>query len=143
MELLMSLPLKKPDEYGRYKCSMCHTWKLPEQYNKNKKQKTGLSYACRTCMTDHTRKYNLVTKYNITTAKFAEMLLEQGTKCACCQMSFEMQGKQLNRPHVDHNHKTGEIRNLLCGNCNLAAGKVKDSSAFAEQLASYLKKWNC
>ncbi len=143
MELLMGAPSKKPDEQGKYECSMCHIWKLPEDFNKNKKQKSGLSYACRKCATEHTRKFNLPSKYNITVAKYAEMLLQQGSKCDCCGMSFEIEGKQMNRPHVDHNHKTGEVRSLLCGNCNLAAGKVKDSSAFAEQLASYLKKWNC
>jgi hypothetical protein len=44
---------------------------------------------------------------------------------------------------VDHNHKTGAVRALLCGRCNLAAGNVLDSSERAMQLAKYLSMWNC
>ncbi len=139
----MALPAKQMNDEGKYCCSKCKQWKMPSEFNKNKSQKTGLSYACRSCMTEQTRKYNIPYKYGITAARFAEMLLEQGCKCACCGTSFEMEGKRHNRPHIDHNHKTGEVRSLLCGSCNLAAGKVKDSSLLAEQLASYLKKWNC
>lgn len=89
------------------------------------------------------RKYNLPAKYGITPAQYAEKLLAQGGKCACCGVAFSMDGKASERPCVDHNHTSGEIRDLLCGRCNLAAGNVKDSSLKAEQLAAYLKKWKC
>jgi hypothetical protein len=89
------------------------------------------------------RKYNLPTKYGITAGQFAEMLLAQGGKCACCAKQFDMEGKSSDRPCVDHNHTSGQVRDLLCGRCNLAAGNVLDSSEFADNLAAYLRKWNC
>jgi hypothetical protein len=98
---------------------------------------------CRPCSNVHVRKYNLPAKYGITSAKFAEMLLAQGGKCACCKQQFVMEGRKTERPCVDHNHATGEVRALLCGRCNLAAGNVMDSSIRAEQLAAYLKEWKC
>jgi hypothetical protein len=49
----------------------------------------------------------------------------------------------MQRAHIDHNHKTGQVRGLLCGLCNMAAGKVKDCSDIAQRLANYLKQWNC
>ena len=134
---------KTSDEQGRYRCSKCREWKEPSAFSKNKYQTTGLNYACKVCMRVETQKYNLPAKYGITTARFAEMLLAQGGKCACCGVQFKMEGNKTDRPCVDHNHNTNEVRDLLCGRCNLAAGNVLDSSIRAEQLASYLKKWKC
>ncbi len=134
---------KTPNSEGRFKCSKCKEWKNPSDFSKNRNQKTGLNYACKSCMKVHTRKYNLPTKYGITVLDFEEKLLKQNGKCACCGLQFNMDGKASERPCVDHNHDTQEIRDLLCGRCNLAAGNVLDSSLRAEQLAEYLKKWNC
>ncbi|NCX56768.1 MAG: hypothetical protein EBW87_06185 [Burkholderiaceae bacterium] len=134
---------KPTDEQGRYRCSKCREWKLPSAFSKNKNQLSGLNYACKPCMKVHTRKYNLPAKYGITAAQFAEKLLAQGGKCACCATPFNMEGRASERACVDHNHSTAEVRDLLCGRCNLAAGNVNDNSLLAEQLAAYLKKWNC
>ena len=134
---------KVANESGQYRCSLCKEWKAPAEFNKNKYQTSGLSYACRPCMKVQSRRYNLPAKYGITAGDFATMLLAQGGKCACCKSGFDMEGKASVRPCVDHNHKTGEVRALLCGRCNLAAGNVLDSSERAEQLAMYLKHWNC
>ena len=134
---------KLTDEQGRYRCSKCREWKLPISFSKNKNQLSGFNYACKSCMKIQTQKYNLPAKYGITAAQFAEKLLAQGGKCACCSVQFEFDGNRNNRPCVDHNHQTNEVRNLLCGRCNLAAGNVGDSSIKAEQLAAYLKQWNC
>jgi NMD protein affecting ribosome stability and mRNA decay len=134
---------KVPDELGRYRCSKCREWKSPSEFNKSKQQTSGLTYACRECMRIATRKWNLPAKYNITAERFNKMLEEQDYKCACCGIELDSTGRQHNKPHVDHNHLTGEVREILCGNCNLAAGKVKDSSEIAAKLTAYLKKWNC
>jgi hypothetical protein len=134
---------KVADGQGRYRCSKCREWKDTSAFSKNKNQVSGLNYACKSCMKAHVRKYNLPVKYNITVAQFAEKLLAQGGKCACCNLQFDMEGTRSVRPCVDHNHSSKEVRDLLCNRCNLAAGSVLDSSIRAEQLAAYLKKWNC
>lgn len=134
---------KAPNADGHYRCSKCREYKAPTEFNKSKTQKSGLSYACRACMRTDVRKYNLPAKYGITAAQFAEKLLSQGGKCACCGIQFKVEGRKADRPCVDHNHDTGEVRDLLCGRCNLAAGNVNDSSERAKQLVSYLEKWKC
>lgn len=134
---------KVADEQGRYRCSKCYEWKAPNLFNKNKNQVSGLNYACKPCSKASVQKYNLPAKYGISSAQFAEKLLAQGGKCACCNVSFEFEGNRNTRPCVDHNHVTNQVRDLLCGKCNLAAGNVADSSFKAEQLATYLKKWKC
>lgn len=67
-----------------------------------------------------------ITEYN----RISEL---QGNKCAVCEDS----GKVL---HVDHDHNTGRVRALLCGNCNTALGLIKESSATAEKLKTYIEK---
>jgi hypothetical protein len=54
-------------------------------------------------------------KYGITERQFTRLVRAQGNGCPICLRAFkEIKG----RPHVDHNHKTGEIRGVLCGYCN-------------------------
>lgn len=40
---------------------------------------------------------------------------------------------------VDHDHKTGRVRSLLCNNCNTALGMIGDNPVIAESLAKYLR----
>ena len=134
---------KAPDEMGRYRCSKCRNWKNPSDFNKSKNQTSGLSYACRDCMKEQVRHYNIPSKYGISYDQFKQKFIDQNGKCACCGIEFKMNGKSSERACVDHNHKTQQIRDLLCGRCNLAAGNVLDSSYKASQLARYLQKWDC
>ena len=65
------------------------------------------------------RKYQLLSRYGITPDDYDKMLKEQKGCCAICgrhQMEFDI------RLCVDHSHKTGEIRRLLCYRCNVDLG---------------------
>ena len=42
---------------------------------------------------------------------------------------------------VDHNHLTGEIRDLLCLSCNLSVGRFLDDAKKTRQIITYLEKW--
>lgn len=76
--------------------------------------------------------------YRIREERYALMFDDQEGNCACC---FTNQAYLKRRLSVDHNHKTLEIRALLCDNCNPAIGFVKESIARCEQLIEYLKKF--
>ena len=41
--------------------------------------------------------------------------------------------------HIDHNHKTGVIRGVLCRNCNSALGLFQDDTEILEKAIRYLK----
>lgn len=56
----------------------------------------------------------LIKTYGISLAQFETLLSKQGFVCAVCLKSPK-EGKNL---CVDHDHKTGEIRGLLCNYCN-------------------------
>lgn len=55
--------------------------------------------------------------------------------CAVCQQKLD-QGKHT---CVDHCHETGNVRGLLCTNCNVALGHFKDSITLIESAIRYLK----
>jgi len=71
------------------------------------------------------------------------MLLEaQGAKCAICGA---IQGHQscygkVCRLAVDHDHRTGKVRGLLCNNCNRGLGRFRDSVENLEAAVRYLQR---
>jgi hypothetical protein len=50
-------------------------------------------------------------RYGVSIERYSEMFYEQNGRCGIC-------GTFLLRPHLDHNHETGENRGILCSRCN-------------------------
>lgn len=73
--------------------------------------------------------------YGITLAEYNEMLDDQGGGCFICGRTAAEEGKRLG---VDHDHDTGEVRGLLCQNCNTAIGFLQDDPALLRSAADYL-----
>jgi hypothetical protein len=65
------------------------------------------------------------------------MFTEQKGKCACCGIR---QNELTMRFAVDHDHDTGLIRGLLCGNCNLGIGQLGDNIEGLMKALNYLEK---
>lgn len=76
--------------------------------------------------------------YRIRESRYAMMFDNQEGNCACCYINQALLTRRLS---VDHCHNTGEVRALLCDNCNPAIGFVKESIARCEQIIEYLKKF--
>lgn len=74
-------------------------------------------------------------KYGITEERFWEMLREQDNCCAICSVEF---GPTSRRVAIDHNHRTGEVRGILCAKCNLALGTFQDSPYILKAAVRYL-----
>lgn len=124
-------------------CSKCNTEKSLDNFGVNKANKDGLQYHCKVCIRNYARKAyspeyrankNLRRKFGMTVEDYDVMLEQQGGKCAICK-SEEPKGKRFS---VDHNHKTGEVRGLLCNPCNAAIGLLKDSPEVIESAKEYL-----
>jgi hypothetical protein len=81
------------------------------------------------------RRQNMAKKYGLTPEGFANMLAVQENRCAACGTPFI-----LTKPCVDHCHKTGKVRGLLCGSCNSAAGMLGDHPGLLRRLLAYLEK---
>lgn len=67
--------------------------------------------------------YRLRTRYGVTPEQYQELFDKQEGKCAVCKRH---QSELKNRLVLDHDHKTLEIRALLCAYCNLrVVGKLR------------------
>ena len=86
------------------------------------------------------RRRHLKTRYGMTLEQYNEMLEEQQGKCAICDRHGQSPGNKRNLD-VDHCHKTGKIRGLLCNRCNQSMGKVKDDIDLLKKFLAYLLKW--
>ena len=73
-----------------------------------------------------TRKAHLKYKYEITLEQYEIMLKKQKGKCAICGSKDVKCGSKTHFV-VDHNHKTGKVRGLLCNNCNSGIGYLEDN----------------
>jgi hypothetical protein len=80
------------------------------------------------------RDRHLRKSYGIVSEEFDLLVLAQLNLCAICLRYF---GKQL---HVDHDHRTGRIRGLLCGKCNKAIGLLEDQPGLAAAAGKYLER---
>ncbi|WP_084773465.1 endonuclease domain-containing protein [Nonomuraea candida] len=74
--------------------------------------------------------YHLKRRYGITEDDFARMLARQGGLCAICQV--------VPGTFVDHCHRTGAVRGVLCFNCNNGLGHFGDNTVLLELAALYL-----
>ena len=75
-------------------------------------------------------------QYGLTEADLAILLSRQNHVCAICGRDIP-RGKR----YVDHDHKSGKVRGLLCFNCNYGLGQFKDSADNCEKAAEYLREW--
>jgi len=77
-------------------------------------------------------------RQGLTTDDYAEMFIAQGGKCASCGKEPPLRAGKPCRLCVDHDHKTGKVRGLLCWRCNMALGNVDDSPETLQKLHDYL-----
>lgn len=71
--------------------------------------------------------------HGISIEDFERMYAEQAGLCAICG-----EGVVNKNCHVDHNHKTGKVRGLLCSKCNTGLGLFCDNSELLIRAAKYL-----
>lgn len=84
---------------------------------------------CEFCVKNGNR--YLITRFGINNEIFEEAKRAQNNACAICKISFS-----LTKVYVDHDHKTGKFRGLLCNRCNVALGYVE--SSLIDEMLIYL-----
>jgi hypothetical protein len=97
------------------RCSSCLEFKTGNDFFKDRRNKDGLTVACKAChyFTSIKRKYGL------TKERFEVIFSSSNNSCKICQSPLFIASKK-NHPCVDHCHSTGIIRGILCNNCNSA-----------------------
>lgn len=126
--------------YNKGLCKSCYNsqWKPTKEQNlrrnslpaaKARKRKWMDKQDPNWCKDQH--RYN---RYGIIKADYESMLFKQSNRCKICLVDFKEK-----RPNIDHDHKTGKVRALLCLNCNAALGMIQESEFKLARLIAYLK----
>jgi hypothetical protein len=135
-------------------CKKCNISKPLFDFHKRPETKDGRRTDCKECFQKASKKrwenlpkeerqrrnekLRLKHMYGLTPEEVQDKLIEQANKCFICNVESGYNGKPL---YVDHCHKTGTVRKLLCQHCNSGLGMFKDNPELLEKAAEYLKRW--
>jgi hypothetical protein len=127
-------------------CPVCKTLDHPKAEAKG--------HLCKPCASGRSTKWGkenperfffnqIKAKYGISKEDYLNLVERQDNKCAICgnaeTASNHWKENQTRRLAIDHCHKTGLIRGLLCYRCNTTLGKVEDNPELLRNMAAYLE----
>lgn len=145
-------------------CKSCSQEKPLDEFHKDKQAKDGLTFYCKPCNkaralewyhsnrerglerrkqwhhsnTEYVRDQKLLKTYGINLAQYHEILASQGGVCAVCGGPERMaDGRAM---PVDHCHRTGKVRGILCSHCNRAIGLLGDDPETLIRASAYLAR---
>lgn len=78
------------------------------------------------------RRHHLGYAYGMSLEDFSSLFKRQGKRCAICR-------RKDFQPVVDHNHRTGKVRGILCYPCNSALGFLADSARKIKAALEYIE----
>ncbi|MFE0257345.1 endonuclease VII domain-containing protein [Streptomyces sp. NPDC059010] len=116
---------------GHKYCRTCGKIKPHSEWTRNRSASDGFATLCKSCKAIKGRAGHLKRHYGITEAERDEMIASQMGLCVICLKAPAV--------HVDHCHKTGRVRGVLCFNCNSAIGKLGDDPDAVRRAAAYLE----
>ena len=112
------------------RCCTCKTIKSETEFYTDNREKDGLQRRCKLCMSDYQRNHSEIYnqakwKYKglcrpdgslFTASDYDDFLITCNHNCVLCGAN-----DKINRLCIDHDAKTGIVRNLLCHSCNRSA----------------------
>lgn len=128
-------------------CTVCLVEKPLDDYQNDKRRSDGKKSTCRPCKLErerrwrrehpeaarlHRRRIHLKKNYGITLAEFEAMLAAQEGKCAIGQCGRDARV-------VDHCHRSGKVRALLCSGCNTSIGHLREDPALIRSVAEWVE----
>ncbi len=154
-----------PSPVGSKQCRLCKETKPLSDYNRHPNSRYGRQSRCKLCAaqvdkmayaadpelrkasartwqaanpdrTMRTRRKYKLKSYGLALDEFESMMNQQGGQCAICRSDVPGRGRK--EFSVDHDHKTGKVRGLLCGACNQGLGCFRDVPEFLIAAAYYL-----
>lgn len=109
------------------RCSTCGVVKPASVFGRNASRPDGLQARCSDCRREH--------RYGLGRGDYARIHEAQGGTCSICKNQCP-RGFDLS---VDHDHKTGRVRGLLCQNCNAGLGMFRDDPGLLATAIEYLR----
>jgi len=127
---------------GHRYCPDCGSTKPLADFPRNHGSGTGYAAYCKPCHHARgeesrdrphggSRESHLRRRYGIGQVAFDELLAAQEGRCAICGAA--------DPEHLDHDHRTGWVRGILCFNCNGGLGQFRDSPELLAGAITYLK----
>lgn len=117
-------------------CTRCKEEKPIDAFHRNTVRNGKVKYQarCKSCRKETRpkqsdaekaamRRRNYMNFYGITPEQYDEMMVAQDYRCAICR---QHQDEFVRAFAVDHDHKTGAVRGLLCRGCNTGIGNLAD-----------------
>ncbi len=126
-------------------CAHQQHWVPVERgFNNSSQTKDGLRSYCRDCDSiryhlkkDDHRFGSIRRRYGITKDQYLDMIEEQNDRCPICEKTLPTETKHI---HIDHDHKTGNIRGILCASCNTTLGRFNDDVVILQNAIDYLEE---
>jgi len=117
---------------------VCRTCEVEKPLNKDhfywRSDNKKFRSECKEC----TKEVQIKNKFGIDYIEYHKMLKSQGYRCEICRSRLE--SSRYTKFAVDHNHKTGQVRGLLCTSCNTAIGLMKESPERFLSAIKYLQR---
>ena len=137
-------------------CKDCREVKPIVDFSKRYKDSTSYFNRCVPCESIRQAKYRAENKdksrcrqlrrnYGITLDEFNIMLKKQDNRCLICDVKVhaiiggDLKGDNKTKACLDHCHATGNVRGILCNNCNKALGLLQDEPSILKQAIAYLE----
>jgi hypothetical protein len=138
------------------RCARCKQVKAVSDFVKNKNAKNGLSPYCKGCGRQQGKEkygkpnqkkssliWRLKRNFGLTLEEYEAMRARQNDLCAICQRPEGVIGPRSTKImslSIDHDHKTGKVRELLCHHCNNAIARMQDNHEWMIRAAQYILK---
>jgi formate dehydrogenase maturation protein FdhE len=127
---------------GMKHCPLCGLDKLLTEFSMARRSPDGRFTYCRLCLkkrnalrTPESRQmWHLRMKYGLEITEYKRMFRQQKGRCAICHKPQKSRWLA-----VDHDHKTGKVRSLLCTRCNTILGQSGDSLKLLRAVIQYLR----
>ena len=126
---------------GFRKCSTCGEVKAGtrENFYGNQGSLDGLHAKCLECFYREAPGLGYMHRYGITIEERDTIFESQNQRCAICHQAGLEWGNSISGWALDHNHRTGRIRGVLCGHCNTGIGHLRDDTTTLASAIAYLE----
>ena len=136
--MIQKIPHDHPGQKSR-DCKSCGEFKSPDQFPLYAHKACYGGYQaynhCFDCEKERKLKNHLKRTYNLELSDYNRMVVEQNNRCHLCG---EEPSDVFGRLVVDHCHKTGKVRKLLCRSCNIHLSKIEACPDYFERVKQYL-----
>jgi len=78
-------------------------------------------------------------EYKFSEREIKKILAWKGSRCICGKVLTKL-GRGWSDGHIEHNHKTGKFRGIICGRCNYVLGAVEENQRLLTNMKKHLKR---